>query len=172
MQVRQLRQNKPESYLSWSVWSLGSAWLSSLVHALSSHVRVHPNTPPLVSPSASASVGVFASLLLFSLWPSAVRPAAKGVGWNMGGEENGKRRGVVKERQEEEELPLFFFLRTRPVASTPPCYIIHSGTSAMGLMEKEVLWGGSPTGRAWTSPAKVFKCYFLLFHKDLHVCKG
>ena len=60
----------------------------------------------------------------------------------MGGEENGKGTEVVREK-EGEELHLLFSLslslRTHPVPSTLPFYIIHSGTSACGR------WEGHPT---------------------------
>lgn len=125
----------------------------------------------------------FASLLFFSLWPSAVRPAARGLGeQGRGGE--WKEKGVVKEEEKEEELsPFFFFhpLRTRPVASTPLCCIIHSGVSAWGgWRRRRFFWGGSPTGSARVWP--VNRCLILsvifcndcslLSHHNLHVKKG
>lgn len=105
------------------------AWPRTLLSACSCTSR-HP-TP--VSPSFSP-LCVFTSLLLFSLWPSAVRPAARGLGeQGRGGEWKEKR--VVREKEEQEELPLFFprtHTHTHTVSSTPPCYIIHSGAPAWG----------------------------------------
>lgn len=125
------RQSKQAgSYLSWSVWSSGSAWLSSLVHALSSkHVHVHPGTPPLSFPLPLSS----------SSRSDLLQCGRQLGGWvSRGGEENGKRRGRWRRGGGGGTTLLFFFsfsLHTHPVASTLPVtlfIVVHLSGVDMG----------------------------------------
>lgn len=106
-------------------------------HALLSACSCTSTHPTPAFPSAS--------LLSFSHWPSAVQPAARGLG------EHGEGRRMEREEGWWREggggtTPVFLpCLRSHPVSSTPSFYIIHSGTSACGT------WGGSPpkNGSDW-----------------------
>lgn len=108
----------------------------------------HPCVSLCLAASLPLSPFFFFLLFFFSLTFCSAA-GGSGVGCAGEGRRMERERGVVKERQEEGggTTPLFFFLSplcTRPVPSTPPCYIIHNGTSALGLMEEEVFGVGLP----------------------------
>lgn len=122
------------------------------------------------------------SVLLFSLWPSAVRPAAKGagegrgVGWAREGRRMERGGGGEEEVGGGGATPFIFPAHT-PSASTHPCYIIHIATFALGCWwwRRFLFFGGRGAGLppaergphqlkdAWFLSV-VILCFYCLFY--------
>lgn len=135
VKVKQSKANHVLPLLVCLIFGLSIAVIAR-PHTLLSACSCTSKHPTPVSPSACASLPLSSSSSLSDL----LQCGRQLGGWvNRGGEENGKRRGWW--RKKEEELPLFFPLsvHTRSVASTPPCYIIHSGTCAWGWWRRRFL---------------------------------